>query len=253
MFSPDELRARAEEYGPWVYRFDLGHGVETPLHNDYLERIHHTRWRMIRPRLEEAFGGRWDATRALDVACNEGWFSLHVAKLGAAETVGIDARESNIEKARFVQEALGVPGLSFRAQDLFEVDPDGEGSFDLVLCLGLLYHLEDPMGAVRRLRALTRGLCVIETEVARPATIEIDRGPSQGTLTTEAAFGFAPEPDALWNPLSSVTGAAIVPTLAALESMLEVAGFGEVERGEPDADAEAPFTRGDRVVLFARP
>jgi tRNA (mo5U34)-methyltransferase len=250
--SAEQLGDMLPEYGTWMYRFDLGHGVQTALHSEYLDGMHQSRWAMIQPELERTFAGRWDRTRALDIACNEGWFAFEVAKLGAAETIGFDARDINIRKAHFVQAQLETPRLTFRTQNLFDVDARREGPFDLVLCLGLIYHLEDPMGAVRKLRSLTRELCVIETEVARPANITIDRGPGDGLLTTEDAFVFMPEPEYQWNPLSSVTGAAIVPTLSALKSMLTLVGFKEIAQAAPPDGSAERYSAGDRVVLFAR-
>lgn len=250
--SAAELRARTDAFGTWMYRFDLGQGVQTTLHGEYLDEMHRSRWAMILPELQRAFGSRWGSVRALDVACNEGWFAFEIAKLGARETVGFDARDLNIEKARFVQAQLQTPGLSFRTMNLFDVDPRREAPFDLALCLGLMYHLEDPMGAIRKLRSLTRELCVIETEVARPTTVTIDRGPRDGLLTTGDAFVFLPEPEYQWNPLASVTGAAIVPTLSALEAMLRLVGFNDIRRIEPVAGAPERYASGDRVVLLAR-
>jgi tRNA (mo5U34)-methyltransferase len=250
--SAEELRALVAAHGTWMYRFDLGHGVQTPLHDEYLDEVHRTRWRMLLPELRRRFDGRWGDVRVLDSACNEGWFAFEVAKLGAREVVGFDAREANIDKARLVKAQLEVDAVSFRVDDIFNVSPDRYGTFDLVLCLGLMYHLEDPMGALRRLRSVATGALVIDTEVARAGTtIEVERGPNVGVVATPDAFAVIAEPQFRWNPLNSVTGLSFVPNLSALTTMLRHAGFSDVALVAPGPDAESRYASGDRVIVVA--
>jgi SAM-dependent methyltransferase len=250
--SAEELRAQLEPLGGWMYRFDLGYGIETAIYDEYLDQIHRTRWSMIRPKLERQFAARWPAIRALDAACNEGWFAIETARLGAGEVVGFDAREINIQKAEFARVQLGCDNVRFRVDNIFNIRPDAYGTFDLVLCLGLMYHLEDPMGALRRLRSVTRELCVIDTEVVRPgSSATIDRGPSDGELATGDIVAVIAEPEFRWNPLSSVTGISLVPNLHALQVMLKHAGFTSLEVAAAPPDAAHPYAKGDRVIIFA--
>jgi tRNA (mo5U34)-methyltransferase len=251
--SEQELRAMLASLGTWMYRFDLGYGVQTKLHDEYLDGIHRTRWEMILPELKRTFDGRWANTRVLDCACNEGWFAFEVAKLGARAVLGFDARDINVQKAQLVQTQTGAANVSFQVDNLFEVTPERHGAFDLVLCLGLMYHLEDPMGALRRLRAVTREVCIIDTEVARTgAPIEVERGPFVGVVATQEAIAVIAEPEFKWNPLNSVTGVSLVPNLAALKAMLRHAGFRDVTMAEPARDSVDRYVSGDRVILFAR-
>ena len=208
---------------------------------------------MLLPELQRHFDGRWSDVRALDSACNEGWFAFEVAKLGAKAVVGFDAREVNIRKAQLVQSQLGIERVSFHVDNIFDVSPERYGTFELVLCLGLMYHLEDPMGALRRLRSVTREVVVIDTEVARAgAPIEIERGPKVGVVATSDAFAVVAEPEFQWNPLNSVTGISFVPNLPALKTMLKHAGFRDVTLAPPGPGAESRYASGDRVILVAR-
>jgi len=250
--SEQELRALLANIGTWMYRFDLGYGVQTKLHDEYLDSIHRTRWEMVLPELKRTFDGRWGDVRALDCACNEGWFSFEVAKLGARSVLGFDARQVNIQKAQLVQSQTGTPNVSFQVENIFDVTPERHGMFDLVLCLGLMYHLEDPMGALRRLRAVTREICVIDTEVARSGVIEIERGPNVGVVAAEEAIAVIAEPEFKWNPLNSVTGISLVPNLAALKVMLLHAGFRDITLAEAPRESADRYVSGDRVILFAR-
>ena len=251
--SADEINARLDVLGrEWMYAFDFGHGVSLPAYNEYLAESHAVRWRMIEPELQREFGACWHDTRVLDVACNEGWWSAQVAGLGAKHVVGFDARIANINRAQFMKTQRDLANVEFRVDDITRVDTAAYGAFDLTLCLGLLYHLEDPMGALRKLRALTHGLLVIETEVARPGSITIDRGPVDGTVTTEHLLAVVPEPYYEHNLLASVTGLSIVPTLATLEYMLTLAGFRDMAIVQPIADGTVRHQAGDRVVMLAR-
>lgn len=251
--SAHELRALIGNLGTWMYRFDLGYGVETALHDEYLDSVHRARWQMILPELKRTFDGRWGNIRALDSACNEGWFAFEVAKLGAKEVVGFDARDINVRKAELVQVQTDAANVSFQVDNIFAVTPERYGTFELVLCLGLMYHLEDPMGALRRLRSVTREVCVIDTEVARPGSpIAVERGPKDGVVTTNDAIAVIAEPEFQWNPLNSVTGISLVPNLAALKTMLRHAGFRDVTAADPFAGCAGRYADGDRVILFAR-
>jgi hypothetical protein len=108
------------------------------------------------------------------------------------------------------------------------------------------------MGALRRLRELTRELCVIETEVARVDTVTVDRGPVDGLMTTPDFLAIVAEPYFEWHPLASVTGISMVPSLSALTTMLKYAGFRDVTQAEPTPGAVERYKNFDRVVVFAR-
>ena len=251
--SAEELRTLIGDLGTWMYRFDLGHGVTTKLHDEYLDSIHRTRWQMILPELERTFDGRWGTIRALDAACNEGWFGFEVAKLGARAVIGFDARRENVRKANIVRAQTDARNVSVRVDSIFDISPSRYGTFELVLCLGLLYHLEDPMGALRRLRSVSTGLCVIDTEVARPGPpISVERGPQDGVVTTDEAIAVIAEPHFQRNPLASITGISFVPNLPALKAMLRHAGFRDVVVADPFPGAASRYAEGDRVILFAR-
>jgi tRNA (mo5U34)-methyltransferase len=250
---PNELRARIDAFGTWMYRFELADGVYTALHDEYLDEVHRTRSGMMFPEIDRTFAGRWADMTCLDAACNEGFFGYEIAKRGAKSVVGFDARDVNIKKAEFVRETLGVRNISFRVDDVFKIDPANYGTFDLTLCLGLLYHLEDPMGALRRLRSVTRELCVIDTEVARAnSSATVERGPVDGLVETDQVVAVIAEPEAMWNPLSSVTGVSLVPSKSALLAMLKHAGFGEITQAQPTDGCNERYRNFDRIILFAR-
>jgi SAM-dependent methyltransferase len=100
-----------------------------------------------------------DLRTALDVACGAGYFTglLRSARL---DSMGIDGRQTNIDEC-----ARRFPGVRFECFDAEDRAIRDLGRFDLVLCFGLLYHLENPMLAIRNLQALTGTLLLVESVV----------------------------------------------------------------------------------------
>jgi tRNA (mo5U34)-methyltransferase len=144
--------------------------------------------------------------------------------------------------------------LSFRCADVFELDPDDLGCFDVVLVLGLVYHVEDPAGALRRARALTRSLCAIESQLTRQSRPIIHgTGRPEVFAQAEASFAAVVESDAVVNPLASVSGVlSLIPNRAALERMTKVAGFDDVRFLQPAPHHDVQYLRGDRAIVVAR-
>lgn len=84
-----------------------------------------------------------ESLRILDLACLEGLYGIELA-LHGAEVVAIEGREANIEKARLAKDILALDNLQLHQDDVRNLCPEKYGSFDVVLCLGLLYHLDEP-------------------------------------------------------------------------------------------------------------
>jgi len=251
-----EALERELEAGGWMYPWELADGVTAPLLGPNLPWVHSTRAEMIEGPVREALEMAGPDATAIDLACCEGWFSHRLLEWGARRVVGVDIREANIRRAELVRDHFGIEPerLSFRRADVFELDPDELGCFDVVLVLGLVYHLEDPAGALRRARALTRSLCAIESQLTRQnRPIVYGGGSPDAFLETDASFAAVVEADAEVNPLASVTGVmSLVPNRAALEMLARVAGFRHVRYLDPSPHHDPQYLRGDRGVVVAR-
>lgn len=94
---------------------------------------------------------------ALDVGCGTGYFSQFLRD-AEFQVSALDGRKENVEEAQ-----RRVENVSFRQADAEDVSLATLGSFDLVLCFGLLYHLENPFRAIRNLFALTGKVLIIES------------------------------------------------------------------------------------------
>lgn len=113
-------------------------------------------------------------TRVLDLGCLEGLYSVEFAKHGA-EVVGIEVRQANLEKALFAKQVLNLDNLQFFQDDARNLSFEKYGSFDIVLCVGLLYHLDEPdvFHFIRKLKEVCRGVLILDTHFSLEPKAEV--------------------------------------------------------------------------------
>jgi tRNA (mo5U34)-methyltransferase len=138
--SKDQIRQRVSELGDWFQNLNLG-GVQTAP-NHFLGDYPALKWRRFAHALPADLTGK----TVLDIGCNAGFYSVEMSRRGAARVMGIDTDETYLEQARFVAEILGA-SIEFRRMSVYEVAQLRE-RFDLVLFLGVLYHLRHPLLAL---------------------------------------------------------------------------------------------------------
>jgi SAM-dependent methyltransferase len=134
------------------------------------------RFRHFIPYLLAAQNGSLKGKRILDIACNSGFWSVQCALLGAEEVVGFDARNDLIEQANLIKSIVGVENAQFRVLDFWDMNPKSlGGTFDIVLNLGILYHLPQPLEVLKRTAVMARKHILLDTEVCQSpnATIEL--------------------------------------------------------------------------------
>ena len=252
-----ELAAEVGTDPAWMYPWSLSRRVVTPVLDSELPSIHTTRAELIEGPVREALAlaGAGAGATALDLACNEGWFSHRLLDWGAARVVGVDIRGENIRRAELIRQHFGVARdrLELVEGDAYELQPERYGAFDVVLLLGLVYHVENPMGLIRLAYALTRSLCVIESQLTRQTDpIVHGWGTSEQWVTADGSFAARIESDNEGNPLASASGVlSLIPNRVALEQMARLAGFTNVEFAQPDARHNPQYVAGDRAVLLA--
>ncbi len=140
--SPGADDAEIRRLGPWFHNLHLPDGVQTaPDHP--LGDFPSFKWREIAASVPEDLGGR----RALDIGCNAGFYSFQLAARGAS-VVGLDLDEHYLRQARWAAEMMDPDGrVEFRQGQVYDI-VDEPQAFDLVLFLGVLYHLRYPLLAL---------------------------------------------------------------------------------------------------------
>lgn len=146
----DALRRQIEELGPWFHNLRIG-GMETaPDH--FLGDYPAFKFARFADAVPEDLSGK----SVLDIGCNAGFYSIEMKRRGAAEVLGIDSDDRYLAQARFAAEALGHDGIEFRNLSVYDVGKLGR-RFDLVIFMGVLYHLRHPLLALDLIREHVAG------------------------------------------------------------------------------------------------
>ena len=134
------IRERIEELGPWFHNLDLD-GVQTAP-NHFLGDYPRIKFRHFRDSIPDDLSGK----SVLDIGCNAGFYSFEMKRRGAARVLGIDTDEHYLRQARFAAEVTGAD-VEFRRMPVWDIGALGE-KFDLVIFMGVLYHLRHPLLAL---------------------------------------------------------------------------------------------------------
>jgi tRNA (mo5U34)-methyltransferase len=193
----------------WYHSIDLGHGIQTG-------GVDNTAYRLSRLDLPESLHNR----TVLDIGAWDGFFSFECERRGATRVVASDyyswrgdgwGTKAGFEFARDV--------LGSRVEDVeidvMDLSPDRVGTFDVVLFLGVLYHLRNPLLALERVASVTRDLLIVETVVDM---VGFDR-PALAFYPNRELNG---DPTNWWGP-----------NPAAVAGMLRSVGFSDVRQVTP--------------------
>lgn len=135
-----DLRRRIDELGPWFHNMRLGGHQTAPAHplGDYPA----LKWNGFAHAIADGVAGR----TVLDIGCNGGFYAIEMKRLGASHVLAIDEREDYLDQARFAAHMQGAD-IEFRRLSVYDVARIGR-RFDIVLFLGVLYHLRHPLLAL---------------------------------------------------------------------------------------------------------
>ncbi len=140
LLSRDEIRRRVDALGPWFHNLDL-RGVSTaPTH--FLGDYPAVKWRRFSGVIPDSLAGK----SVLDIGCNAGFYAMEMKRRGAERVLGLDTDDEYLEQARFAADVNGLK-IEFRKLSAYNVGELGE-TFDLVIFMGVLYHLRHPLLAL---------------------------------------------------------------------------------------------------------
>ena len=138
----EDLQTRLRIAGPWFHNLRI-QGVETaPEH--FLGDYPYVKWRYLSSAMPEDLAGK----SVLDIGCNAGYYSIELKRRNAARVLGIDTEELYLNQARIARDELALD-IEYRHCSAYDVLSLAE-QFDVVLFMGLFYHLRYPVYALDR-------------------------------------------------------------------------------------------------------
>ncbi|WP_186417321.1 TIGR04290 family methyltransferase [Bosea sp. CS1GBMeth4] len=216
--TSEQIRERVAALGPWFHNLDLG-GVETaPDH--FLGDYPRQKWRHFAGAVPQDLTG----LSVLDIGCNAGFYSLEMKRRGAERVLGIDFDDTYLEQARFAAEMADLD-ISFAKLSVYDVAALRE-RFDLVLFMGVLYHLRHPLLALDLIREHVVGDLMLFQSMQRGGGESAEVGENHHFWNTELfqkpgfprlhfiEHRYADDPTNWW-----------IPNAACAEAMLRSSGF----------------------------
>lgn len=242
--APEAIRARIESLGKWFHNIDLG-GVKTaPDH--FLGDYPTVKWRLFAHAIPADLRGR----TVLDIGCNAGFYAIEMKRRGAARVVGIDESDGYLAQARFAAEVCGTE-IEFLNLSVYDVAALGE-RFDIVLFLGVLYHLRHPLLALDLIHEhAARDLLVFQS--MQRGSAEVEPVAEDCDFWEQAIFD-RPGYPRLHFIENSYAGDATnwwIPNRACTEAMLRSAGFAICDH--PEAEVYVCRRTGRRAGGAAYP
>ncbi len=244
--SRETIERRVRELGSWFHNMNLG-GVETAP-NHFLGNYPMLKWQRFAGALPADLAGK----TVLDIGCNAGFYSIEMKRRRAGRVLGIDSDETYLAQASFAAQVSGVD-VEFRKLSVYDI-AQLEERFDIVLFMGVLYHLRYPLLALDLIRQhVAKDLVVFQSMQRGSETIApvADDYPfSEQDVFAGPGFPcmyfiekkYSGDPTNWW-----------VPNRACTEALLRSAGFVIEQHPEPEvyicrcadrAQGETPVTRG---------
>jgi tRNA (mo5U34)-methyltransferase len=230
--STSVLQDEVDRLAPWFHNLRLN-GVQTAP-NHPLGDFPAAFWRRFRRAVPADLTG-WSV---LDVGCNAGFYSFELKRRGAARVLGVDHDPRYLAQAELARSHLGL-NVELRRLEAYDVDQLGE-RFDLVLFMGVFYHLRHPLYALEKVAALARRRLIFQTMergVDEVAELEDDYPIDERGVFFDPRFPhlyfvekqYAGDPTNWW-----------IPNRAATEAMLRTVGMRLLERPCPEVYVCAP-------------
>ena len=225
--TTDEIRRRVEALGPWFHNMDVG-GVRTaPDH--FLFDYPNVKFQRFAGALPADLTGK----SVLDIGCNGGFYSMEMKRRGAARVLGVDSDEHYLAQARFAAEVAELD-IEFVQLDVYDVGELGE-RFDLVIFMGVFYHLRHPLLALDLVREHVAGdLLLFQSMLRGSKEVMAVEGDYDIKRTAHFARAGFPRMHFIEKRYSNDPTNWWIPNRAGVEAMLRSAGFAILDRPEAE-------------------
>src|SRR5665213_3034664 len=148
------LKANLESKG-WWHSFELPDGRRI----DGVNTVESLRKRIEVHTIPQDLSG----ARVLDIGAWDGWYSFEMERRGA-QVLAIDCWDN----PHFHQIRAALKSrVEYRQMDVYELNPQTVGRFDIVLFMGVLYHLKHPLLGLEKVCAVTTGMAVVDSFILR--------------------------------------------------------------------------------------
>ncbi|MCK1745069.1 TIGR04290 family methyltransferase [Bradyrhizobium sp. 139] len=216
--SREEIRQRIDALGPWFHNLDLKGVPTAPSH--FLGDYPNVKWR----RFSGIIADRLEGKTVLDIGCNAGFYAMEMKRRGAERVLGLDTDDEYLEQARFAAEVNGLK-IEFRKMSAYDVGQLRE-KFDLVIFMGVLYHLRHPLLALDLIHEHVAGdLLLFQSMLRGDGRVDaIDRNYDFWTTDQFDSPGY-PKLHFIENKYADDPTNWWVPNRACVEAMLRSAGF----------------------------
>jgi tRNA (mo5U34)-methyltransferase len=244
----EALRQRIEELGPWFHNLELGGVWTAPDH--FLGDYPAFKFR----RFEHALPADLTGKTVLDIGCNAGFYSFEMKRRGAARVLGIDEDERYLAQARFAAEELGFADCAFEQLSVYDVGRLGE-RFDLVIFMGVLYHLRHPLLALDLVREHVAGDMMLFQSMQRGSRqvlpLEEDYPFTETEMFLESGY---PKLHFIERQYANDWTNWWAPNRACTEAMLRASGFAIQTRAEDEVYlcrvAPVPFAEWGATAVY---
>jgi len=166
--NSEEIKQTIASFPRWHYQFNLrGNLTLSPLVDKGRILRHKERKKYFFDLLVQLLGGSLVGKRVLDIGCNAGFWSLCAVESGCDFVLGIDGRQMHIDQANFVFRVNQVEKskYDFIEGNIFNLDLRQFGAFDVVLCLGLMYHINKHVNLLESIDYINNDILVIDTDL----------------------------------------------------------------------------------------
>lgn len=225
--TQEQIQNEVQQLGQWFHNLRLGGVMTAPDH--FLGDYPNQKWRHFEHAVPEDLTGK----TVLDIGCNAGFYSIEMKRRGASRVLGIDHDERYLAQARFAAKVSGVD-IEFQTMSVYDVASLRE-QFDLVLFLGVLYHLRHPLLALDLLHDHVVGdLMVMQTMLRGSAAVravDADYPFEETAMFHDPSF---PKMCFIENSYSHDPTNWWVPNRACVEAMLRSSGFSILSHPEEE-------------------
>ncbi|WP_158046109.1 TIGR04290 family methyltransferase [Skermanella pratensis] len=227
MSEQDEIRRRIDDLGQWFHNIKLK-GVRTaPDH--FLGDYPNVKWQRFAHAVPEDLRGM----TVLDIGCNGGFYSIEMKRRGADRVVAIDSEPMYLGQARFAAEMSGAE-IEFREMSVYDLGRLGE-RFDLVIFMGVLYHLRHPLLALDLIHEhAARDLLLFQSMMRGSQEVEPLEENYPITETGIFAKPGYPKMHFVERRYSNDDSNWWIPNRACVEAMLRDSGFEIEQRAEEE-------------------